>query len=112
MVPEAEPQRGRCRYYYWIGFSSGISLFGLLSRMDSMESPASSLARVVVARREQLAFRVGLAIAAAVVSQTLTGWQTALVWVAVYTAVQVGEHRAFFDVSTAADLTPGRTRAV
>ena len=80
--------------------------------MDPIESPASALARVVVARREQIAFRVGLAVAVAVVSHALTGWQVAVVWVAAYMAVQVGEHRAFRDVSTAADLTPGRTRAV
>lgn len=77
-----------------------------------MESPASALARVIVARREQLAFRVGLAVAVAVVCHTLTGWQIALAWVAAYMAVQVGEHRAFRDVTTAADLTPGRSRAV
>ena len=77
-----------------------------------MESPASALARVVVARREQLAFRVGLAVAVAVVCHALTGWQIALIWVAAYVAVQLGEQRLFSDVSTAADLTPGRTRAV
>ncbi len=77
-----------------------------------MESPAAALARVVVARRDQLAFRVGLAVAVAVVSHALTSWQTTLVWVAAYMAVQVGEHRAFHDVNTAADLTPGRSRAV
>ena len=80
--------------------------------MDPIESSAAALARVVVARREQYAFRVGLAIAVAGVCEALTGWQIALVWVAVYTAVQMGEHRAFSGVSTAADLTPGRTRAV
>jgi predicted signal transduction protein with EAL and GGDEF domain len=80
--------------------------------MEPMESPASALARVVVARREQLAFRVGLAVAVAVVCYTLTGWQVALVWVAAYVAVQVGEQRAFCDVSIAAGLTPGRIRAV
>ncbi|MDO9060899.1 MAG: hypothetical protein Q7U92_18025 [Bradyrhizobium sp.] len=80
--------------------------------MDPMESPASALARVVVARRDQLAFRVGLAVAVAVVCHPLTGWQTALVWVAAYMAVQVGEHRAFHDVHTAADLPPARSRAV
>lgn len=42
----------------------------------------------------------------------LTGWQIALVWVAAYVAVQVGEHRAFRDVSTAADLAPRKSRAV
>ncbi len=42
----------------------------------------------------------------------LTGWQTTLVWVAAYMAVQVGEHRAFHDVHTAADLTPERSRAI
>lgn len=77
-----------------------------------MESPASALARVVVARREQLAFRVGLAVAVAVVCHALTGWQIALIWVAAYVAVQLGEQRLFSDVSTAADLTPGRTRVV
>ena len=39
-------------------------------------------------------------------------WRVTLVWVAAYVAVQVGEQRAFRDVSTAADLTPGRSRAV
>lgn len=80
--------------------------------MDPVDSPASALARVVVARRDQLAFRVGLAVAVAVVCHALTGWQNALVWVAAYMAVQVGEHRAFHDVQTAADLTPGRSRAI
>lgn len=78
--------------------------------MDPTESPAVALARVVVARRDQLAFRVGLAVA--VVCHALTSWHTALVWVAAYMAVQVGEHRAFHDVHTAADLTPGRSRAI
>ena len=80
--------------------------------MDPIESSAAALARVVVARREQYAFRVGLAIAVAGVCEALTGWQIALVWVAVYAAVQMGEHWAFRGVSTAADLTPIRTRAV
>jgi EAL domain-containing protein (putative c-di-GMP-specific phosphodiesterase class I)/GGDEF domain-containing protein len=80
--------------------------------MDPMESPASALARVIVARREQLAFRVGLAVAVAVVCHALTGWQIALAWAVAYMAVQVGEHRAFREVTTAADLTPGRSRAV
>jgi hypothetical protein len=80
--------------------------------MEPMEQPASALARVVVARRGQLAFRVGLAVAVAVVCHALTGWQVALVWVVAYAAVQVGEQRAFRDVSTAAGLSPGRIRAV
>ena len=77
-----------------------------------MESPASALARVVVARRDQLAFRVGLAVASAGGSLVVIGWRITLVWTAAYVAVQVGEQRAFRDVSTAADLTPGRNRAV
>src|SRR4051812_24970167 len=80
--------------------------------MDLMDSPASALARFVVARREQLAFRVGLAVAVAVVCHALTGWQIGLIWFAAYGAVQVGEHQLFRDVSTAADLTTARTRAV
>lgn len=77
-----------------------------------MESSAAALARVLVARREQLGFRIGLAVVSAGGSQALTGWRITLIWLAAYLAVQVGEHRAFRDVSTAADLTPGRTRAV
>jgi predicted signal transduction protein with EAL and GGDEF domain len=80
--------------------------------MEPMESPASALARVVVARREQLAFRVGLAVTLAVASQVMIDWQITLLWAAAYTAVQVGESRAFRGVSTAADLAPGRFRAV
>jgi predicted signal transduction protein with EAL and GGDEF domain len=80
--------------------------------MEPTESPASALVRVIVARREQLAFRVGLAVAVAVLCHALTGWQVALVWLVAYVAVQVGEQRAFSDVSTAADLTPGRTCSV
>ena len=80
--------------------------------MDSLESAASALARVVVARREQLAFRIGLAVAVAIVCHTLTGWHIALIWIAAYSAVQLGEHRLFNSVSSGADLTPGRTRAV
>src|SRR5450432_1574922 len=80
--------------------------------MEPTESPASALVRVIVARREQLAFRVGLAVAVAVLCHALTGWQGALVWLVAYVAVQVGEQRAFSDVSTAADLTPGRTCSV
>ncbi len=77
-----------------------------------MESSAAALARVLVARREQLGFRIGLAVVSAGGSQALTGWRITLIWLAAYLAVQVGEHRAFRDVSTAADLTPRRTRAV
>jgi EAL domain-containing protein (putative c-di-GMP-specific phosphodiesterase class I)/GGDEF domain-containing protein len=73
--------------------------------MDPIESTSSALARVVIARREQLIFRVSLALAVAVVCQVLTGWMIALVWVAAYTAVQVGEHCAFRDVSTNTELT-------
>src|SRR4051812_32329296 len=80
--------------------------------MDRIESPAAELARVVVARRDQLAFRVGLAAAVAIACHGLTGWRVALVWLVAYMAVQIGEHRMFHDVCTAADLTPGRTRAV
>jgi EAL domain-containing protein (putative c-di-GMP-specific phosphodiesterase class I)/GGDEF domain-containing protein len=76
--------------------------------MEPMESPASALARVIVARREQLAFRLGLAVVSAGGSQVLTGWRITLVWLAAYVAVQVGEHRAFRDVSGATDLGPGR----
>jgi EAL domain-containing protein (putative c-di-GMP-specific phosphodiesterase class I) len=80
--------------------------------MDAIENSASALARVVVARRGQLAFRVGVAVAVAGVCQALTGWQVALVWVALYTAVQVGENQAFRNVSSAADLTPRRIMAI
>jgi len=52
--------------------------------MDPVESPASALARVVVARRDQLAFRVGLAVAVAVICHALIGWQTVLLWLAAY----------------------------
>ena len=77
-----------------------------------MESPAAALARVIVARREQLVFRLGLAVVSAGGSQVLAGWRITLVWLAAYTAVQVGEHRAFRDVSGATDLGPGRICAV
>src|SRR5450631_2777099 len=80
--------------------------------MEPMDSSASALARVLVARREQLAFRVGLAVVSALGSQVLTGWYITLVWLVAYVAVQVGEDRAFRDVSTGADLPPGRIRAV
>jgi EAL domain-containing protein (putative c-di-GMP-specific phosphodiesterase class I)/GGDEF domain-containing protein len=80
--------------------------------MDPMESPASALVRVIMARRAQLGFRVGLAVVTAGGVAALTGWRMTLVWVVAYLAVQVGEYRAFRDVSTAADLTPGRFRAV
>jgi EAL domain-containing protein (putative c-di-GMP-specific phosphodiesterase class I)/GGDEF domain-containing protein len=80
--------------------------------MEPVESPASALARVLVARREQLAFRVGLAVVSAVAGQALTDWKTTLVWLTAYVSVQAGEHRAFRDVSSAADLTSGRIRAV
>jgi EAL domain-containing protein (putative c-di-GMP-specific phosphodiesterase class I)/GGDEF domain-containing protein len=80
--------------------------------MEPMESPASALARVLVVRREQIAFRVGLAVVSAGGSQALTGWWITLVWLTAYVAVQVGEHRAFRDVSTATDLTPWRIGAV
>jgi hypothetical protein len=65
-----------------------------------MESPASALARVLVTRRQQLVFRLGLAVVSAVGSQALTGRPITLVWLAAYVAVQVGEQRAFRDVST------------
>jgi predicted signal transduction protein with EAL and GGDEF domain len=77
-----------------------------------MESSASALARVVVARRNQLAFRIGSTAAIAVVCQTLTGWRIALVWAVAYTALQVAEHRVFRGISSANDLGPGRTRAI
>src|ERR1700682_852642 len=80
--------------------------------MEPRESPASALARVLVTRREQLVFRLGLAVVSAVGSQALTGWPITLVWLAAYVAVQVGEQRAFRDVSTGTDLAPRRIRAV
>src|SRR5665213_650037 len=80
--------------------------------MEPMEGPASALARVLVARREQFAFRVGLAAVTAGGCQALTGWRVMLIWLTAYVAVQIGEHRALRDVSTAADLTPARTCAV
>src|SRR6202035_4374027 len=80
--------------------------------MEPMEGPASALARVLVARREQLGFRVGLAVVSAGGCQSLTGWRIMLVWLIAYVAVQLGEQRAFREVSTAADLTAGRTGAV
>jgi GGDEF domain-containing protein len=80
--------------------------------MDLLESPESALARVVVSRREQLAFRIGVAAAIAVGGHVLTGWQIALAWFGVYALVQVGEHRAFLPISTAVDLTKVRFPAV
>jgi hypothetical protein len=77
-----------------------------------MESPASALARVLVARREQLAFRLGLAVVSAAGTIALTGWRITLLWLAAYVCVQVGEHRAFRNVSSATDLTRGRIAAV
>jgi len=41
--------------------------------MEPMESSAAALARVLVARREQLGFRIGLAVVSAGGSQVLTG---------------------------------------
>lgn len=80
--------------------------------MDLLESPESALARVVVSRREQLAFRVGLAGGTTVVCHALTGWQIAFVWLMAYTAVQIGEYWAFLKISAGSDVTPGRFRAV
>jgi hypothetical protein len=80
--------------------------------MEPIESPASALARVLVARREQLTFRLGLAVVSAGGCMALIGWRITLVWLAAYVAVQMGEHRAFRDVSSASDLTPGRIGAV
>jgi EAL domain-containing protein (putative c-di-GMP-specific phosphodiesterase class I)/GGDEF domain-containing protein len=80
--------------------------------MEPIESPASALARVLVARREQLVFRLGLAVASAGGCMALIGWRITLVWLAAYVAEQVGEHQAFRDVSSASDLTPGRIGAV
>jgi EAL domain-containing protein (putative c-di-GMP-specific phosphodiesterase class I)/GGDEF domain-containing protein len=80
--------------------------------MEPVESPASALARVLVVRREQLAFRIGLAVVSAAGTQGLDGWSITLVWLVAYVAVQVGEQRAFRNVSSATDLTPGRIRAV
>ena len=80
--------------------------------MEPTESPASALARVLVARRDQLAFRVGLAVISAGGTAALTGWRITLIWVTAYVAVQVGEHRAFRDVSAAGDLTSARNCAV
>jgi EAL domain-containing protein (putative c-di-GMP-specific phosphodiesterase class I)/GGDEF domain-containing protein len=80
--------------------------------MEPMESPASSLARVLVGRREQLAFRLGLVVVSAGGTLVLIGWRITLLWLVAYIAVQVGEHRAFRDISSASDLTPGRIGAV
>src|ERR1700722_18624873 len=80
--------------------------------MEPVESPASALARVLVVRREQLAFRIGLAVISAAGTQGLDGWLITLVWLVAYVAVQAGEQRAFRDISSAGDLTPGRIRAV
>lgn len=80
--------------------------------MEPTESPASALARVLVARRAQFAFRAGLGVVSAVGTQTLTGWRITLVWLVAYAAVQLSEHWAFRDISTGADFTPGRYRAV
>ncbi|MEA2877467.1 MAG: hypothetical protein QOF14_2663 [Hyphomicrobiales bacterium] len=46
---------------------------------DPMQSSASAFALVVVARRDQLAFRIGSAAAGAVVYQVLTGSRIAVV---------------------------------
>ena len=52
-----------------------------------MESPALALARLLAARREQFAFRVGLAVVSAGGAQALTGWRNTLVWRVAHVAV-------------------------
>lgn len=80
----------------------------------STQSPEDgpSLARIMLARREQLAFRLALAAAVGLIFQVLTGWLASLVWFLAYLAIQLAEFRLFRHVTPDLDLRPGeRARA-
>jgi EAL domain-containing protein (putative c-di-GMP-specific phosphodiesterase class I)/GGDEF domain-containing protein len=61
--------------------------------MDSVDGHTdSALARVIVARREQIRIRIVTCVAAAAFFQMLTGIVPALIWAAVYMTFQAGEY--------------------
>jgi EAL domain-containing protein (putative c-di-GMP-specific phosphodiesterase class I)/GGDEF domain-containing protein len=61
--------------------------------MDSVDGyTGSALARVIVARREQIRARIVICVAAAAFFQMLTGTVPALIWAAVYISFQAGEY--------------------
>jgi EAL domain-containing protein (putative c-di-GMP-specific phosphodiesterase class I)/GGDEF domain-containing protein len=71
------------------------------------DDPQGSLVAVLVARRQQIAVRLGLCYVIAVIFQALSGVGPALVWVAIYTVFQIAERFLFRGVTEATGLSAG-----
>jgi hypothetical protein len=78
--------------------------------MNAARHRTAAFAHTIIGRREQTAFRIGLAAVVAAIFQFETGWLPALVWFAAYAVPQLAERRLFRNVTASDEVSPRMRR--